>query len=123
MPLRLVSCWVLDLSLPYWAVDAGGDVKFREPFAEALARSMSPPSNAGQVVLTVLLSGEARRQAHNILDLTTTLRLDCLEETESCIDRTSGPASFLRPPTTTCRFDTSIQPTLLTNRYESYPPR
>ena len=35
-------------------------------FAEALARSMSPPLNAGQVVLTVLLSGEARRQAHNL---------------------------------------------------------
>ena len=47
---------------------------------------MSPPPNAGQVVLTVLLSGEARRQAHNNLEPTTTLRLDCLDETESCIE-------------------------------------
>jgi len=55
-------------------------------FAEALARSMSPPPNAGQVVLTVLLSGEARRQAHNTLNSTTALRLDCLDEKKSSID-------------------------------------
>jgi hypothetical protein len=41
-----------------------------------LARSMSPPPNAGQV-LTVLL--EARRQSHN-LDRDRILRLDNLEE-------------------------------------------
>ena len=45
----------------YRGLDAGCDVKFREGL-EALARSMSPPPNAGQV-LTVLLSGSSQAGA------------------------------------------------------------